>query len=58
MQLIIGLEGDDTIYGLGGDDTIYGEDGNDLILGGNGWCFMIYYYYIYFVFSQLYVCSI
>jgi len=36
VELLVGNEGDDTIYGNDGADVIYGMDGNDTIYGNAG----------------------
>lgn len=39
-DLIIGKEGNDTLYGKDGADTLYGDEGNDQLYGGNGGDFL------------------
>jgi Domain of unknown function (DUF4214)/RTX calcium-binding nonapeptide repeat (4 copies) len=34
--ILVGGDGNDTVYGTGGRDYLYGGDGNDLIVGGHG----------------------
>ncbi|MBR6995407.1 MAG: calcium-binding protein [Ruminococcus sp.] len=35
-NILIGSDGEDTIYGYGGDDTLTGGAGNDTLVGGGG----------------------